>query len=390
MTIRRSTAQYGLLVAVAALATGIVVAAVLADGRVDVRAATNDGGAWLIRRSNGTVGQVNRATGEATGTIGVATPGTDFDLEQDGPSIVVNDVSAQTLSVIDGRTFQVVNRIHSMASSHLALAADGGVVWTESPLQLWRLNAADLTQLVALDPEDSLVALNGAGLAVTATDGTIWVVDLSGHRVGVVEPADSGARWFDIGDAASTATAVTTVGTSLVIAGPGVGGPGVGGTADGATVVGVDGSTHVINGVPAGSHLAIPAPANSPLAAVTPDGVVLSAALGDPTAAEVGKAGGAQPVAPIAYQGCVFAAVAAPPTFTRSCAGVTDQTVTLDGSTGASLRLRLVNGWIWVNDLDSGALWVTSTTGAVDRIDDWGSDLSPDNNGDQESNQQGN
>ena len=41
------------------------------------------------------------------------------------------------------------------------------------------------------------------------------------------------------------------------------------------------------------------------------------------------------------------------------CNGVADQTEPArPAPTGAALRLRLVNGWIWVNDLDTGALWV--------------------------------
>ena len=81
----------------------------------------------------------------------------------------------------------------------------------------------------------------------------------------------------------------------------------------------------------------------------------------------LGEIGGTTPVAPIVHGGCVFALATAPPTFTRICGGVADQTTALQDTSGASLRLRLVNGWIWINDLDTGALWVTSTEGELDR-----------------------
>ncbi len=45
---------------IASLAS-VVVAAVHADGRTSIRAETNDGGAWLVRRSDGVVGQMNRS-----------------------------------------------------------------------------------------------------------------------------------------------------------------------------------------------------------------------------------------------------------------------------------------------------------------------------------------
>ena len=47
----------------------------------------------------------------------------------------------------------------------------------------------------------------------------------------------------------------------------------------------------------------------------------------------------------------------------------------LDGA-GAELRLRLVNGWVWINDVDTGAAWVTSPQQRLDRVEDWGNILS--------------
>ena len=47
----------------------------------------------------------------------------------------------------------------------------------------------------------------------------------------------------------------------------------------------------------------------------------------------------------------------------------------LDGA-GSELRLRLVNGWVWVNDVDTGAAWVTSPQQRLDRVEDWGDILS--------------
>ncbi len=379
MTRRRRTAQYGVLLAVVGMAVGIVVAAVLADGRTDVRAATNDGGAWVIRRSNGMVGHVNHAALEATGAIGVSAPGSAFDVEQSGTSVAVNDVTAHSVLMIDDRTFTVVNRLQTPADSHIALTPGGGVVWTENPLSVYRVSRADLGQLKALGAAKPLVNLKGRGLAVATDDGSIWVVDPAGHRAGLVRVDSAQAKWFDLGDAATRATQLTTVGSALVIGGDGAG----------VTVVDVDGHAHQIVGVPPGSRLGVPAPANAPLAAVTPDGTLLSAAISGNAATAVGKAPGSGPIAPIAFGGCVYAVVTAPPTFTISCGGAVKHNERFTGSTGTALRLRLVNGWVWANDLDTGALLVSTTSGAVDRIDDWGKALSNNGQGDQESTQKG-
>ena len=72
------------------------------------------------------------------------------------------------------------------------------------------------------------------------------------------------------------------------------------------------------------------------------------------------------------------------------CNGVVDQTEPLTGADPSALRLRLVNGWVWINDLTSGTLWIAGTDTELERIDDWGNTLGsegdePDDNpGDQE------
>ena len=62
----------------------------------------------------------------------------------------------------------------------------------------------------------------------------------------------------------------------------------------------------------------------------------------------------------------------------------------LDGA-GAELRLRLVNGWVWINDIDTGAAWVTSPQQRIDRVEDWGNILSQltDDSQDDDTDQEG-
>ena len=57
------------------------------------------------------------------------------------------------------------------------------------------------------------------------------------------------------------------------------------------------------------------------------------------------------------------------------CNGVVDQTEPSIGADPTALRLRLVNGWIWINDLTSGTLWIAGTDTELERIDDWGNTL---------------
>ena len=115
--------------------------------------------------------------------------------------------------------------------------------------------------------------------------------------------------------------------------------------------------------------------------AATIDGRIVAVPLADGReVTEIGQLAGTAPTAPIAHGGCVFAVSTSPATFTQWCAdgagGWTEvQQAALDGA-GSELRLRLVNGWVWINDVDTGAAWVTSPQQRLDRIDDWGSILS--------------
>ncbi|MEO5902075.1 MAG: Ig-like domain-containing protein, partial [Ilumatobacteraceae bacterium] len=373
--------QAVVLLVVAGLVASIVVAAVQAHGRADVRTSTNDGGAWLIRRDRGLVGHMNRSVGEVTGTVKVAAPGAIFDVEQSAAVLAADDASSNTVSIIDPRTFQVSNPIAVATDTRLIATDAGAVLWTPSPLQVWRLSPAQLADATDLTKITPLVAGKGAGLVTANADSTMWVVDAAAGTASQFADDETAGHVVQLGDLATKATAVSMVGDDLVItAGPT------------AAVVDAEGTVRPVTstaGAIDGAVLAQPSPSGSAVVMVAADGTILTGAVAGGALTTVGASGGATPVAPIAHDGCIYAVVAAPPTFTRTCAGTTDQTTPLDGVTGSSLRLRLVNGWIWVNDLDTGATWITSNDSAVDKVDDWGSDLSNSNGQGKDNDQAG-
>lgn len=370
-----------MLLAVCALVSAIVVAAVQANGRSNVRAATNDGGAWLIKRDQGLVGHVNRAVAEVSGVVRVASPGAGFDVEQDDELIVVNDPSSSSLSVVDGRTFMVANSLEAPPGVHLAAAAGGAVLWTEEPLSVWRLSRGQLTDLSSLNAVQPLLAAEGKGLVTVATDGTILAVDVAKDRLVRLPVDGSAAVDIPLEQRAASTTAITAVGDTAVLL--------TGGAIVTVDATGTIASATSVPGGGDGTVLAQPAPEGSPIVAVTGGGMIVTAGTGaEPIAG--GEIGGSQPLPPIVHEGCVFAVASSPPTFTRVCNGTADQSVPLDGTSGASLRLRLVNGWVWINDLDTGSMWVTSTDGDLDRIDDWGADLADrDGDGDESESENG-
>ena len=403
---------------IASLAS-VVVAAVHADARTSIRTETNDGGAWLVRRSDGVVGQMNRTAGEVTGLVRVSNPGAEFDVEQADTTIVTHDTSTGELQVIDPRTYQIVNTVTVPGGVRVRAVNAGVIVWRPEPLRVWALSRDDLGAIVSLDDVAPLLESEGSGLVTTTFDGELVVVDSRGGepvdgadpdaesgRVGIGDPLrGEPVDWTDVGAAAAELTAVSAIGRDVIALG-----------ADG-TVVRLDDGDDAFVAPPVTSEptdnaadaatgsaaatdpeaavtavLAQPSPQNTPLVAVTAGGQVLGGvdAASGAALTPLDEIGAGEPLAPIVHEGCVFNVATSPPTFTRMCNGVADQTEPLTGADPSALRLRLVNGWVWINDLTSGTLWIAGTDSELERIDDWGSTLGsegdePDENpGDQE------
>jgi len=198
------------------------------------------------------------------------------------------------------------------------------------------------------------LASGGEGSSITPLGGLAELIT-SMTTVGdtVVAMTDDGVAVFEVGDAESAAEAAAA---PLDVGEAGV------------------------------AVLAQPAPAGSPIIGVRTDGSVVridpegNAGTSEATNSVVDHAaiGAGGPLAPIVHQGCVFTVGTEPPTFTRICNGVADQTAALTGADPTALRLRLVNGWVWINDLTNGTMWIAGTDTELERIDDWGNALGTD------------
>ena len=269
----------------------------------------------MIKRDQGLIGHVNRAVGEVSGAVRAATPGAEFDVEQDGELVVVDDRSTSTLSLIDSRTFQIVNSPQVPHDTHLAVVDGHAVVWTETPLSVWRLTVAQLGDL-SLDRRPRPDAGGGRRrLGAAGPDGTVVAVDVDGARL-LRSPADGGPPTAsELGDVAAATTAVTLVGDTAVLL-----------TSDGVVEVGADGAVSTTVPLPGGSDGGGAGPAR-PRGQCGRRRHRRGLDPHDPGRWRGGdrcsaRAAAAQPVAPIVYGGCVFALATAPPTFTRVCDGV--------------------------------------------------------------------
>ena len=390
---RREIGVLGLVLAVVA---SVVFAALRADERTSVRAETNDGGAWLVRRSDGVVGHMNRAIGEVSGVVRVADPLASFDVEQADDIVVVIDRSVRQLSLIDGRTFQTTNVIELPDDVSVTARPSGAILARTDPLTVWDVDVAELASKTSIDDIAPVLALESPGLVTMTRDvdrgSGVLALDLAGgqlHRTpddptlvaleAIGPPIDS-APIDALRDAveAGEIPVVSAAGDKMLVS-----------ATSGLVAVDAEGAM-ALDGPPDDDSVAPEADGPAPLvvqqqAPSTTDAVVahadgsvervdLTGGENDPvTFTDVGTIGAADPLAPIDFGGCVFAVGLTPPTYRKFCGDEAGPTVALTGADPTSLRLRLVNGWVWINDLLSGSMWVASPETDLERIDDWGS-----------------
>lgn len=397
MTSRRLR-DFGVLSLVVAMVAGIVTAAVRADAPPTTRASTNDGGAWLVNRASGAAGHVNRAVGEVSGVLRIADAGAEFDVEQAAGVVVVHDRSAATLSLVDPRTYQSMNvislpRDRADRLSVLALPA-GAVVWEASPLRVWTLDRNQLAGLADLDEQVPTIDADGPGSVIPVWSPEVdpsatapvaaAVLDVAGDRLVALRPVPGGlaaAGQTQLDGRAEAVQGLTAVGERVaLVSGDHVAivdlpelGDDANGNEDGRVV---DPSSETL-------VLQQPALPGALVHAIDATGTVFRMAHDDGDREEAAGfswvpladtgAGGHLP--PIAHGGCLFTVATEPPTFSRLCGDAIDQVEPLPGVDPTALRLRLVNGWVWINDLTSGAMWVASAETDLERIDSWGTAL---------------
>jgi hypothetical protein len=381
MTKRTRRSVAGSVLVVLGLVIGaVIVTALQAEGRERSKADTNDGGAWLLKRDAGYVGHVNRLVGEVTAAVSVADPGSDFDVDQAPGIIVVHDATTGVVTVVDDTVERVANpagvRVGPDVNVH---AVDGGaLIVDQSSMGVWKLTREQLLSVASTDEVEALVTGEGGAASAATPDGHAVIADEAAGSVVFLRP-DATTEVSPEVELTDGVASITSLGAdTAVLADPDgdlvLATPDRAGALD-VTVPGADGNASPV-------VLQQPGAAADSVVAATTDGRLVAIPLGGDTTEvpEIGQLSGTAPTAPIAFGGCVFAVSTSPATFSQWCAdgkgGWTQvQQAPLDGA-GSELRLRLVNGWVWINDVDSGAAWVTSPQQRLDRVEDWGSILS--------------
>ncbi len=349
----------------------VIWAATRSDGRTGTQATTNDGGAWLLKRDAGAIGHLNREVLEVTAGVRVADAGADFDVDQAGDLILVHDRSTNQLMAIDGRTHLSRGSV-LVPSDIVATPTERGVVlYSPQPFAVWSFSEGGFLELGDIETEQPAVQADSAGVVAITTTG----------EVAALVPETGDLSWIENG---MVMTTVPETGLpSSVSLTTAVADQALFVSEESFAVVSPDGEVveHTLD--TALTALQQPSSAGESLVAVTEDGLLVRIGLGSGESETITSLESSDVLPLIDHGGCQFVVMASTPggstpVFEKVCNGAVVEQAELTG-TGAQLRLRLVNGWVWINDLDTGGAWITSPDSDLARIDDWGAALANDN-----------
>lgn len=377
MSKRSRSGVAGVVLVVLALVVGLVVVnALRADGRERSRTETNDGGAWLVRQRSGDVAHINFRAREQTVQLSAAEPETSFDVEQAPGIEVVFDRSAGDLGLIDPVSESILDHTRVGSDVEVFAVPDGVIVAGTGSLQARRLSRQQLLDNEKVDDVEPFLSGSGEGTAAAVRpDGTAAFYDGGEQRVVFVDPDGGQDESPVIGDP-DDIVSMSLVGDTAVL---------VDSTndmffvtrdsrfsRDGGALVGTTASDVP---PPTSQTLVLQQSANSGdnVVVATPEGRLVSVPLDDADAqqTEIASIGGSDPVPPIVYGGCVFAVSTNSPRYIQQCGA--DEIESLDlPNMSANIRLKLVNGWIWINDLFTGNANLAEPRQPLTLLDDLG------------------
>jgi len=352
--------------AVMATVSSLVVAATLAEGRPASRSETNDGGAWLLNRSEKLVGHVNRSANEVTGVAGPI-KGSDFVVDQSDGIIVVHDRDASTVRLVDDTTETLGSAIQVPDSTGVEVhaIAFGIVVFEPATGSIWRFTRAALASVTDVSEEVPGFQSDGAGPLAVGLDGTTVVYDSSSNSLAWIR-SDGVVSFGSRLDDAARPTGLTLVGSLAVLT-----------RDDGSVVVSSRSGNKTFHPSVEIAVLQQPSGALATVTGITARNSVVSMSLRTGEVTTIRSLDGGAPLRPIVHNGCTWTVTTSPSPKLQVC----NNPAYPLGASGEELQLRLVNGWVWVNAVNSGAAWTVNDDFTVDLLTDWTTNL--DGRGDQ-------
>ena len=317
----------------------------------------HDSGVWVTRSNDLAAGRFNHEAKVIDAAVIVGSVDVDV-LQRDDVVLTVNG-DADTLGVVDTAAMTSA----TVAVPDGALIRMGGptvALWDPASGALWAMPAAEVASFSAGETEPVLVLPDVSDLEV-GLDGTVLLVSSASAQLVTVPLADAGRPGEPVattleGLGADDDVVLTSVGSAAVVMNRTAG-----------TVM-LDGRSLALPGAD-GAVLQEPGP-QSPSVAVATEGALVMQPLDGSPATTTEVDGGAVPTSPVTVAGCTYAAWSASATVLRDCAGDADDVEQqLPTVTGAGWRYRVNRGFVVLNSLADGTVWVADQDFA--EIDDW-------------------
>ena len=350
------------LAATAGVLAGSVVLTGMAlayDGLPTAKVELNDAGVWLTKSSKLLVGHFNHESTVLDG--GLRTSSENYDILQNGPTVLVVDHGNSTLTAVDPANVSLTDSATIPGDAKVALGDRTAAVLDRASGSLWVLGASEIAgfDIKGADP----IAKLGANADVTvAHDGTVFAVSPKDGDIVTVPVDDQGAALDPKTSAldgvkGASEPSITAVGDVPVVLNP----------SDG---------TVLAAGVRAELEDAKDAVLQQASAATDAVAVATSAGLvrvplhgGEATTVKAGGTG--TPAAPVFLEGCTYGAWGGSARFVRDCAGERDDvTAKIPGAESSSrLMFRVNRDVIVLNDVIGGEAWLADDS--LQRVDDW-------------------
>lgn len=351
-------------VTVAALVCSLTVVVFRADGVVGSSAVINDGGAWLVNRARGAVGHVNQASAEVSSRVSVGVAGSVLDVAQAEGVIAVHDASLRKLLLVDDRLGTTDGGSVLPVGSTVAAVDHGVVVWTTNPLALWAFHGDaldDITGRNVAEVEPDIIG-EGQGAAAVAQSGVVVTVDAVSDTMIVLDARGRRTVVNSIGLESDGRFDLTMVGDQPVLV-------------DGTRIGRLDRNRLIWQPLTGGGTAQItlqqPGAPAAEVVGVDADGTLVRIDIEGGEVDSFASTASTGALRPVVSHGCVHAAFTAPARYVRTCDDDDEnQDLSLDGYT-TSLRLREVNGWIWLNDVANGLAMVAGERGVPQAVGDW-------------------
>ena len=348
---RRRSAFFGTLAAFALVAT--TVSAIVADGRAGSEVDLNDGGAWLLNRSQASLGHVNRAAQEISSVAGPFAGR--YEVAQSASVVVVNNRGTGQAVLVDTSLAQPGAAVTIPATTDVYAAPQAVVLADQSVGGAWRFPREEFAALETIEGQSPHLETPTGALVAVGRDGIVAMTNAAAGRIEVLA-VDGEVTSHEV-DALAGASprAMTMVGARVVAL-----------LDDGRLIVAGDDLIRVHQVPGELSVLQQPASEGSTVTGMTGDGQVITVDLasGETTVVSVD---GADPIDPIVHRGCTWVITRVPAPRFHYC----DRTVDLP-PTATEVTLSLVNDWVWVNDVNQGGIWfVREDDLEVEEISDW-------------------